>query len=287
MKKIFTLSALLISFITINAQSNQGLWKPVIENNIPLSGKRDIVPEKYKTFKLDINSLKNILASAPLEKNITADNSTVIVSLPMPDGSIQKFKVVESPIMEEALQISFPQIRTYSIRGIDDVYASGKLDMTEFGFHGMIRSPQGDVYIDPYCKWNVTDYITYYTLDFNKPLNERGICEGVIETAMINNTAEPSAICAGATLKTYRMAVACTKEYAIAATGTSTPTKAQTLAKVTTSINRVDGVYETEVSVRLVLVATTTLVLYTSATGSPFTTADNSNASTLISKSQS
>ncbi len=287
MKKIFTLSTLLISFITLKAQSNQGLWMPVSETNISLTGKRDIVPEKYKTFKLDVNSLKNILLSAPLDKNITADNSTVIVSLPMPDGTIQNFKVVESPVMEEPLQISFPQIRTYSIRGIDDQYASGKLDFTEFGFHGMIKSPNGDVYIDPFCKWNVNDYITYYTTDFSKPLNDRGICEGVLGSSDLNKTAEPSAICAGANLKTYRLAVACTKEYAIAATGTSTPTKAQTLAKVVTSINRVDGVYETEVAVKLVLVATTTLVLYTSATGSPFTTADNSNASTLISKSQS
>lgn len=291
MKKTIILSSLIISFFTFKAQNNQGLWKPIQEKDIAITGKRDIVPEKYKTFHLDLNSLKNILASAPLDKNVKADNSSVILNLPMPDGSIEKFKVVESPVMEDALQNSFPNIRTYNVRGIDDAYASGKLDLTEFGFHGMIRSPKGDVYIDPFCKWNTTDYITYYTTDFVKPLNERGFCEGVIGNVESNDIhaklAAPNAICAGANLKTYRLAVACTKEYAIAATGTATPTKAQTLAKVVTTVNRVDGVYETEVAVKLVLVATTTLVLYTSATGSGFTTADNSNASSLISKSQS
>lgn len=288
MKKIFTLSTLLISFITLKAQLNQGLWMPVSETNISLTGKRDIVPEKYKTFKLDVNSLKNILLSAPMDKNITADNSSVIVSLPMPDGTIQNFKVVESPVMEEPLQISFPQIRTYSIRGIDDQYASGKLDLTEFGFHGMIKSPNGDVYIDPFCKWNVTDYITYYTTDFSKPHNERGICEGVLGSSDLNKTAAPNAICAGANLKTYRLAIACTGEYARAAcgTGTNTPTTSQILAKVVTTVNRVDGVYETEVAVKLVLVPTTTVVLF-GVPGQGFTTADNNNANTLISKSQS
>jgi hypothetical protein len=193
--------------------------------------------------------------------------------------------------MEDPLQMSFPEIRTYNVRGIDDKYASGKLDLTEFGFHGMIRSPNGDVFIDPFCKWNTLDYISYYTSDFIKPFSERGVCEGVLANLDNNNgtakTANTAAICAGANLKTYRIAVACTKEYAIAATGSATPTKAQTLAKVVTSINRVDGVYETEVAVKLVLVPTTTLVLFTSATGSGFTTADNSNAGTLISKSQS
>ncbi len=53
-----------------------------------------------------------------------------------------------------------------------------------------------------------------------------------------------------------------------------------------TSVNRVDGVYETEVSVKLVLVATTTLVLY-GVPGTGYTTAENNNANTLINKSQS
>jgi hypothetical protein len=66
----------------------------------------------------------------------------------------------------------------------------------------------------------------------------------------LEKTAAPTAICAGANLKTYRIAVGCTGEYARAAcgTGTNTPTTAQILAKVVTTINRVDGVYETEVA---------------------------------------
>ena len=282
------IAALICSYLNFNAQ----LWIPSKEHNITVTGKRDIVPEKYKTFHLDLNSLKNILASAPLDKNVTADNSSVILNLPMPDGSVEKFKVAESPVMEESLQNSFPNIRTYNVRGIDDLYASGKLDLTEFGFHGMIRSTKGDVYIDPFCKWNTTDYITYYTADFVKPLSERGFCEGVlgnIEIEKFNNkVASPNALCTGANLKTYRLAVGCTGEYARAAcgTGTNTPTTEQILAKVVTSVNRVDGVYETEVAVKLVLVPTTTLVLY-GVPGDGYTIAENNNSSSLISKSQS
>ena len=79
--------------------------------------------------------------------------------------------------------------------------------------------------------------------------------------------------------------MACTGEYAVAATGSATPTMAQTLAKIITSVNRVDGVYETEVAVRLVLVATETLVVFTNASTDPFN--GNNNASTLIGESQS
>lgn len=289
---------ILIATFNSNAQIKQSFWENIDESQISITGKREIVPEKYKTYHLNIADLKNSLLSAPNDKVILIDNSTSLIILPMPNGELQKFKIVEAPIMEMPLQISFPNIKTYSIKGVDDVYANGKIDITEFGFHGMIRSPKGNVFIDPYCQRNITDYISYYTDDFEKPINERGICEGIIDESGINNSVNsPSAlICAGPNLRTYRLAIACTGQYAIAATGSATPTTAQTLAKVVTSVNRVDGVYESEVSIRLVLVSTTTLTLYLktptttsimpapTATAQPFT--GNSNASTLINESQ-
>ena len=298
MKKI----SLFLSFFTASlcgySQSNQSFWTEANESNIKVLGKREIVPNKYKTYRLDMNSLKNALQSAPNDKAILINNSTIIVNLPMPNGDIQKFKVVEAPVMDEALQITYPNIRTYSVKGIDDVYANGKIDITEFGFHGMIRSVNGDVFIDPYCRLNTVDYISYYANDFIKPISERGICEGVIDSEGLNSQifAPSAVICAGPNLRTYRLAIACTGQYAVAATGSATPTTAQILAKVVTTINRVDGVYETEVAVRLVLVASTTLTLYNktattgvispapTATAQPF--AGNSNAGTLINESQ-
>lgn len=290
MKKIATLSTLLFSAITFQAQVNSALWKTINEKEIHVTGKRDIVPNVYKTYHLDINQLKTILTNAPLDKYTSAENSSIIVTLPMPNGEVQKFKVVESPVMEEPLQMSFPNIRTYNVRGIDDIYASGKLDLTEYGFHGMINSPNGDVFIDPYCKWNLDDYITYYTSDFEKPEMFRVPCLGVIddneEIASQKTSGTTAMICAGTNLRTYRMAVACTGEYARAAcgSGTNTPTTAQILAKVVTSINRVDGVYEKEVAVKLVLVPTTTLVLFGNPSTDPFN--GNNNANTLIGESQ-
>jgi hypothetical protein len=90
--------------------------------------------------------------------------------------------------------------------------------------------------------------------------------------------------CRGTQLFTYRLAVACTHEYAIAATGLATPTVAQTLAKIVTTINRVDGVYEKEVAVRLILVGAENSIIFPAAVGDPFT--GNANANTLINESQ-
>lgn len=287
MKKITTLTYLLFFTTSLLAQNNSNVWKSIDEKEIHITGTRDIIPKAYKTFHLDIHNLKTILANVPSDKQVSAENSNIIVNLPMPNGEIQKFKIVESPVMEEALQNSFPSIKTYNVRGLDDIYATGKLDMTEFGFHGMIRSPQGDVYIDPYCKWNTEDYISYYTHDFEKPEKYRFPCLGALpgnDPSSEKVSGIEAMICSGAQLRTYRLAVACTGEYAVAATGSATPTTAQILSKVVTTVNRVDGVYETEFSVKLVLVATTTVVLYPSASTDPFS--GNNNGSTLINESQ-
>ncbi len=300
MKQTLLLALMLSSSLFIRAQHSQNFWSPVTEMEIKLNGTRDIIPEKYKTFHLSLPDMKAELMKAPLDNHVPIKKSPVVVSLPMPNGSIQRFYVVQSPIMQPELQNSFSHIRTFSIHGIDDAYASGKLDFNDYGFHGMIRSPQGDVFIDPFCKFNTEDYISYYTADFVKPEKDRlpeiGV-EGESEQLdFMTFAANTPSNCAGADLRTYRIAVGCTGQYAAAATGTSTPTTSQVLSKVVTTINRVDGVYETEVAVRLVLVNTTTLTLYTktattssitpapTATAQPYT--GNANAGTLINESQ-
>jgi hypothetical protein len=290
-----------ISFLfcfCLNAQNNNKFWSPINESNIKQLGKRQIVPKKYLAFELINNELKNVLFSAPNESSVKINESNCIISLPLPNGEIQKFRVVESSIMERALQAQFPNFRTFSVKGIDDPYANGKLDWNEFGFHGMVRSVNGDFFIDPFCLNNIKDYISYYINNFEKDASQKlpevGILENPddketiqnknINTPDNNQRSLPPAICVGAQLRTYRLAVACTGEYAVAATGSATPTVPQTLSKIITSVNRVDGVYETEVAVRLVLVATETNVIFTNAATDPF--AGNNNAGTLINESQ-
>jgi hypothetical protein len=295
-KKTLLLSLSLLFAFSINSQNNSdNFWSPINQSSIRSAGKRQIIPQKCVAFELIGNELKTKLLSAPNEANVRINKSTCIISLPLPNGNIEKFRVVESPIMEPGLAAQFPNIKTYSVKGIDDAYANGKIDWTpEFGFHGMVRSVHGDFFIDQYCLENTKDYISYYTSDFIKDPSQK-----IPEASLITDNDEkksfsepgakinamPPATCVGTQLRRYRLAVACTGEYAVAATGSTTPTVAQTLAKIVTSVNRVNGVYETEVAVRLILVATQTNVIFTVAATDPF--AGNNNAGTLINESQS
>ena len=90
--------------------------------------------------------------------------------------------------------------------------------------------------------------------------------------------------CVGTQLRSYRLAIACTGEYARAAVGNNNPTVAQALSAIVTSINRVDGVYEKELSVSLNLVGNNNQVVFVNPATDPFTANDDGQA--LLDESQ-
>ncbi len=296
MKRNFLFIFLLAVITSATAQTRESYWGSISESEIKVRGERTIIPQKYMTYRVSVNELKNVLSAAPTEEQMNLRSSQAIIELPLPDGSIQRFRLVEASIMAPELAAQFPNIKTYNIEGIDDPRANGKLDWNDFGFHGMIRKPSGDIFIDPYSRGNVSDYISYYTADFQKEaqhvIPEVGVrtnnnnTEGKKKDASGAVIGKPQAmICSGSNLRKYRLALACTGEYAKAATGKTAPTTNEILSVVTTTVNRVDGIYETEAAIRLVLVANETTILYGNPSTDPFD--GNNDAGTLIDESQS
>src|SRR5262245_25068220 len=120
------------------------VWQAVDE--APLSAvptERWIVPQVYRTFRLDAGALRGIVDRAPAE--FTAAKSATILTIPMPDGKFARFAIFDSPIMEAELAAQFPDIKTYSGQGIDDPTATIRFDVTPNGFHAMVLSAGGTV----------------------------------------------------------------------------------------------------------------------------------------------
>ncbi len=110
--------------------------------------------------------MQSALSKAPSEKTIKVINSTTIIALPLPNGEFTRFKFVESLVMEEELANKYPEIKTYLGQGIDNATASARFDITPAGFHAIIFSVNGTVYIDPYSMGDNQNYISYYKKDF-------------------------------------------------------------------------------------------------------------------------
>lgn len=278
---------LLVTIVSFSLYGQNYFFAESKEPGVSIAaGKRVIIPDQHKSVVLDNRGIETFLKTVPSETGLVNRGVAPVIELPMPYGGTAKYRVWESPVMEPALAEKFPGIKTYTGQGIDDPTATIKIDFTELGFHAMILSDiTGNIFIDPYRQLDTKHYIVYYKKDFkNKdPFIEHGLISSpeIRKTTANRPMAGP---CVGPQLRNYRLAVACTGEYARAATGFSNPTIAQALAAITTSINRVDGVYEKELAISLNLVANNNLVVFVNPSSDPFTA--NNDGEALLDESQ-
>ncbi len=266
----FLISVTIIFSSSVSAQTNYtDLWNNISEVGLDAQGTRYIIPQSYRTLELDLQNMLAALDQVPNENNTRVKDSGFLLSLPLPDNSFITFKVVESPVMAEELAAKYPQIKTFLGQGTENnASARVRFDVTPAGFHAIIFSPEGTVYIDPYSLGETRYYISYYKKDYLPTEDELSAVCNVLGTDsefgehIRNLVANNPDVLIGSQLRTYRLACAVTGEYTIFHGGT-VPLG---LAAVVTAVNRVTGVYENEIGVRLVLIPNNDLIIYTNPT---------------------
>nr|WP_299418141.1 zinc-dependent metalloprotease family protein [uncultured Emticicia sp.] len=256
------------------------MWQN-IDSEPTIFGSKQINPAKYKVLKLDVASIKSFLNKTPLEFTASAKNVNTVLELPLPDGTFEEFVIVESPMMEAALAQKFPEIKTYSGYSLKNPATTVRLDFTQRGFHGMILSPEGTFFIDPYSTATVEYYISYNKKDFTSKksftcavdqIKQPGI-DTPTTTFPNKETNLPNGINASigdGVLRNYRLALAATVEYTAFHGGTV----ALALAAQVTTMNRVNGVFLRDFAVKMNIIANNNLIIYTNATTDPYTNDD-------------
>ena len=232
-------------------------------------------------FNADNQALRTKLERVPNEVRGTSDT----IYLPMPDGSLAKFSIVESSNMEDGLAEEFPQIKSYRVYGIDDPSASGRVDISPNGFRGMVMTSQGQVFIDPVN--NTADASRYKSKlrtgsysETDQPFQ----CD-VHTLSEKNNGAElsfsrnDSTYRVSGSLTSYRLAVSATSEYVTAVGGTLI----STMAEINTAINRVNQIYERDLGVHFNLIANNSLIIEVTPADFGFS---NNNGSALLNQNQ-
>ncbi|RLJ16987.1 hypothetical protein DJ031_16135 [bacterium endosymbiont of Escarpia laminata] len=231
----------------------------------------------YRSLRANDGALRQALAAAPLE--FTSSQGSEL-SLPMPNGTMQRFRLERSPILAPELAARYPEITTYQVHGVDDPGASGRLDMTPQGFHGMITSTAGTVFIDPDGSGG---YRAYYKGDY--ALAQRGMGAESGFTCAVDGddrqTAERSdgdlAMRTEFQRRNYRLAVAATGEYTQFHGGTKT----SALSAMVTAINRVNQIYGRDFAVQFILVGNNDQIIYTDGANDPYPDPLDSNSDFL------
>ena len=265
-----------------------------------------VQPTRAESFTINQNLLEQVLARAPLEFTPQANAAPLAFALPKPDGTLERFALVNAPIADPILAAEFPNIQTYRGQGIDDPTETVRLDVTPLGFHAQVLSTAGSYYIDPAVHMSTAQYLSYYKRDlpqsqpfeFFEEANENENAPPIPGTALrgggsgtsmslpsltpqVVPTVAPAAAgrSSGSVLRTYRLAVAADGEYSQFFGGTVNAA----LSAVITTVNRVVGIYETELAIRMVLVANEAAIIYTNPATDPYS---NTNPSSLLAQNQ-
>lgn len=232
-------------------------------------------PSAYQLFQLNEGSLNTAMRNAPSEKTITPNASGFIITIPNADGQTERFRVVEASVMDPALAARYPEIKSYAGTSLDVPGATIRFDVSPRGFHGMILYvDRSTTYIDPVDRDN--DYYVVFSRKDVDPLKKEFHCLTPASVLEPGIPVDPTAMRAAddGRLRTYRLALACTGEYAqYFLNGTETTDaqrKAKVLAAMNTLLTRTNGIYERDFGIRMNLVANDDAIIYLNPSTDPW-----------------
>ncbi|REC60581.1 secretion protein [Chryseobacterium pennae] len=259
-RQLLMMGMLVLSGISF-AQTDR-LWsKRSQENSSPVFENMKNI-DNPRIFHLDINGLKSALTRTP--KRAT-EKSSVIISLPNSTGKMERFRVTENSNFDPELAAKYPDIKSYIGQGIEDKTSTVYFSISSLGLSSMeIYGDKSAVFIEPYAK-DLSTYAVYKRSDRKNDLNNFE-CK-VLESAQKGTSNVITAKNADdAVLRTFRLALSCTGEYANYFGGT----KADALAAMNNTMTRVNGIFENDFAARMVLIPNNDTIIYTNANNDPY-----------------
>ena len=218
-------------------------------------------PDVSRGLRFNRVAMRSALAGAP---TVLGRGGLLTIDLPAPDGSMVSFNVWESEVMAPELAAVFPEITTYAGQGVDDPAATIVFDVTPHGFHAQVLSPSGAWYIDPAAMGDDVVHESFFRSDRGSP--QEAFIEGnAVAVEQLEDSGPEARVAArsGTQLRTLRTAVSATSPYTSANGGT----RALAQASIVTAVNRVSGIYVTEISTQLQLVGGNDNLVYVSKSG--------------------
>ena len=219
-------------------------------------------PAQGRLLKTDIVPLRHLLLTA---------REAVVISVPLPDGSLADFRLTPSRVTAPGLLEKYPGIRTFSGYQLDNPENRGRFDISPRGFYGMFRYGAETVYIDRRAE-DDNLYVSYSYK--NRPMPSRALMPRLspkkepqeLSEQLARVSSENQVQQAQTRMRTYRLAISATGEYTQYHGGT----KELALAALVTLVNRLNVVYQRDLAINLELVAGNDAIIYTDAATDPF-----------------
>lgn len=227
-----------------------------------------------RIVQLDHQAFRDYLAqNVPSE---SAKAQPVPILLPMPDGSMRRFYITESAVMEPELAAKFPEIKTY--KGTDGLNVM-RMSISPLSFQAYVLTDDGDIVIEAIDKKNLNQFGVFNSKDLqlDQPLPlSCGAKElskinspKVISNGNLHSRTNAGILGAPVDLRTYRLALACTGEWGGRADlGGGSVVSA--IDKMNAALTYINAVYEKDVSIHMNLIANNDRLIFLDGTADPY-----------------
>jgi len=278
--RLVAVAVTILAPLAYSAEVVTGYWSDVSKGELEIqtspSYKKYQDPSESRLLKLNLAYLREALSGPAVD-----------IILPDPYGGAVAFSLHSSSVMPEALATRFPEIRVFEGVALHDSSTTIRLELTSKGLTAQVLGPGSRWLIDP-VKGLSPEFARSYKYSKSFQPKDKAFCE-LESTGLFGTQNAPSknfsetirrARSTGESVKTYRLAVATTGEYGVYHGGTT----ASALEAVVATINRVDGIFATELAIRFQLVDDNDVVVFADPITDPFT--GNDDAGVLINQSQ-
>ncbi len=185
--------------------------------------------------------------------------------------------------MAPDLAARYPDIRTFMGHLAEDPSVTVAFDWTPAGFHAQVLSAEGPWYIDPYIPGE--SYASYYKRDYRpeKRFTDYPSIQSENQVPLGGRTPLETIPLKSDRIRTYRLALGCTEEYARFQCGGVCTDKTKPMAAINTTVNRVNQIYRREMAIEFVLVGSNDRLVFLDPLTQPFT---NGHTGRLLEQSQ-
>jgi len=257
----------IISAFAVNAQN----WTESSQMSKSAAA-NDFLPEKYKGFALEFPSLTTALDKAR--------SGQTTIQLPGPDGEMETFAVEQADVFHPDLAAKYPGIKSYKGYSMDVPGSYLRMGYGGDRMHAMIlREGKQATYID-HIKDTENQYAVYYKGDYGVKDRHQFECLVDEDAREIHGEDQANTRHGDCQLRKYRLALACTGDYATFHGGTVV----SVLEEYNVAMTRVNGLYERDAGITMELIANTDELIFLNAATDPYT---NNNPSAMLSQNQS
>ncbi|MEM8909436.1 MAG: reprolysin-like metallopeptidase, partial [Bacteroidota bacterium] len=266
MKKIQLAIAMASLLLATSQVQAQNYWQAKNPNTVTkVKSHAESIAQNYTVYELQVKAFKNVLSNAPMRGSATPDNG-IEIDFPMADGTFQRFKVIEAPVLDETLSAEFPDIKSYAGQGVDHPDEIIRFSIGPLGVKSMLISAHhGFEFIEPYSE-DLSHYMVY---ERKERTHETDDFQCTVENeahVKIDDDGPATENADDGLLRNYRLVVSTNGEY----TNYFGGTVAQALAAINTTMTRVNGLFETDFNVTMTLISSTTSVIYTNPSTDPY-----------------